>query len=254
MRKTVALKVARAATVVALVGGVSAQAHAFGWASVLSWFMTMQREVSAFAIQVKQNAVAANQISDAEMNTRKTLAVAMGALMTSDRVREVVQNYDPLLGQPMLLKCEAQFDRKVQVEVFNQASKNTREFVSNYSTASAVSRAAADQDVLAQHRELFCTVSEAKQGMCELKPNGMQGWDASYSGPFGEQTMTPDVELAAFNYITNVVDTRAPSGINCKSEACASARLQNMRDTAIGSMVAESLVGQVSMRRSTVLE
>ena len=97
-------------------------------------------------------------------------------------------------------------------------------------------------------------MSEAKQGLCELKPNGMQAWDASYSGPFGEQTMTPDVELAAYNYITNVVDTRAPNGINCKTEACTSARLQNMRDTAIGSMVAESLVGQVSMRRSTVLE
>lgn len=250
--KRAAIRKARVVAFVTLVG-ISAEVHA-GWATVLAWFQTMQREVSALAIQVKQNAVAANQISDAEVNTRKQLAVAMGALMTSERVREVVQNYDPTLGQPMLLKCDAQFHRKVQVEVFNQASKNTREFVSNFAVASTSSRAAADLDVLTQHREFFCSVSEAKQGLCEVKPSGMQAWDASYSGPFGEQTMTPDVELAAFNYITNVVDTRAPNGINCKSEACASARLQNMRDTAIGSMVAESLVGQVSMRRSTVLE
>jgi len=251
--KKASLKGAKALALVALVG-LSAEAQAFGWASVVSWFQTMQREVSALAIQVKQNAVSANQVSDAEMNTRKQLAVAMGALMTSERVRDVVKNYDPTLGQPMLLKCDAQFDRKVQVEVFNQAAKNTREMVSSFAVASTTSRAAADKDVLAQHRELFCSVSEAKQGLCELKPNGMQAWDASYSGPFGEQTMTPDVELAAYNYITNVVDTRAPNGINCETEACTSARLQNMRDTAIGSMVAESLVGQVSMRRSTVLE
>lgn len=253
MDKAMKLRLGRIAVVTALVG-ISAQAHAFGWASVLAWFQTSQREVSAIAIQTKQNAVAANQISDAEVNTRKQLAVAMGAVMTSERVREVVKNYDPALGQPMLLKCDAQFDRKVQVETFNQAAKNTRVFVSNFASASTPSRAGAQRDVLTQHRELFCSVSEAKQGMCKLNPNGMQAWDASYAGPFGEQTMTPDVELAAFNYITNVVDTRAQNGINCKSEACSAARLENMQETAIGSMVAESLVGQLSMRRSTVLE
>jgi hypothetical protein len=245
-------KVIKAAVLAGIIV-VATEANA-GWASVAAWFMTMQREVSAVAIQVKQNAVAANQVGDAEMNTRKQLAVAMGALMTSERVRDVVQNYDPLLGQPMLLKCDAQFDRKVQVEVFNQASKNTLAMVSSFAAASVPSRAAADKDVLTQHRELFCSVSEAKQGLCELKPNGMQAWDASYSGPFGEQTMTPDVELAAYNYITNVVDSRVPDGINCKSEACSSARLQNMRDKAIGSMVAESFLGQVNFRRSIVLE
>lgn len=253
MHKAVGMKLAKGAMVIALVG-VSAQAHAFGWASVVAWFTTAQRELSAFAISVKQSAVASNQVADAEMNTRKTLAVAMGALMTSERVREVVKNYDPSLGQPMLLKCEAQFDRRLQVEVVNQSSVNTRVFVSNFATASTASRAAADRDVLIQHRELFCSVSEAKQGLCELQPNGMQGWDASYAGPFGEQTMSPEVELAAFNYITNVVDTRAPHGINCTSEACAAARLDNMTATAMGSMVAESLVGQLSMRRSTALE
>ena len=253
MKKSVASKLAQVALVASLVS-VSAQAHAFGWASVVSWFMTMQRELSALAIAVKQTAVASNQISDAEVNTRKQLAVAMGAVMTSERVREVVKNYDPSLGQPMLLKCEAQFDRRLQVEVINQSEKNARVLVSNFASASTPARAAADRDGLTQHRELFCSVSEAKQGLCELKPNGMQGWDASYSGPFGEQTMTPDVELAGYNYITNVVDTRASHSINCKSEACAAARLENMQATAIGSMVAESFIGQLSMRRSTRLE
>lgn len=232
---------------------LSAEAHA-SWASALAWFATMQREVAAVAIQVKQNAVYANQISDANVNSNKQLAAAMGALMTSERVREVVQNYDPVFGQPMLLKCDAQFDRQLQIETFHQSSKNTLEFVSNFAVASAKSRVAADQGMLEQHREFFCSVSEAKQGLCDLKPNGMQSWNSSYAAPFGEQTLTPDVELAGFNYISNVVDTRATDDINCKSEACASARLKNMRDTAIGSMVAESLVGQLSMRRSTVLE
>lgn len=252
MHKTFRVKLVRAAAVAALVG-VSAQAHA-QWATVASWFTTSQRELSALAISVKQSAVAANQIADGEMNTRKQLAVAMGAVMTSERVREVVKNYDPTLGQPMLLKCEAQFDRRLQVEVVAQAARNTRVLVSNYAAASTPSRAAAERDVLNQHRELFCSVSEAKQGLCELKPNGMQGWDASYSGPFGEQTMTPDVELAGYTYITHLADTRAPLGINCKSEACSAARLDNMQATAIGSMVAESLIGQLSMRRSTPLE
>ena len=232
----------------------AASAHAFSWAAVLAWFQTMQREVSAIAIQTKQNAVAANQISDAQVNSRKNLAVAMGALMMSDRVRDVTLGFDPHLGQPMLLKCNAQMERTMQVEVFNQAAKNTREFLTAYSSASTESRAAADRDVLLQHREFFCSVSEAKQGLCELNPNGMQGWDSTYSGPFGEHTMTPDIELAAFNYVANLADTRAPKGINCKSEACAAAQLKHMEATAIGSMVSASLVGQLSARRSTFLE
>lgn len=252
MSRTITSRLTKGAAAVALVL-VSTQASA-QWATVVSWFTTSQRELSALAISVKQSAVSSNQVSDAEMNSRKQLAVAMGAVMTSERVREVVKNYDPTLGQPMLLKCEAQFDRRLQVEVVNQSAKNARVLVSNFAAASTPSRAAAEKAVLTQHREMFCSVSEAKQGLCELKPNGMQAWDSSYSGPFGEQTMTPDVELAAYNFITNVVDTRAPHGINCKSESCTAARLDNMRATAIGSMVAESFIGQLSMRRSTALE
>lgn len=240
------------ATALAALMTISAEAHA--WASVVAWFVTMQREVSSLAVSVMQGGVSANQISDAEVNSRKTLSVAMGALTTSDRVREVVKNYDPNLGQPMLLKCEAQLDRTLQVEVTHQANKNALGFVTNFASASTSSRADADRDTLDQHRDFFCSVSEAKQGLCELKPNGMQGWDSSYSGPFGQLTMTPEGELAAANYITNLVDARPPEGINCKSQACSSARLEYMQVTALGSMVAESLVSQLSARRSTELE
>ncbi len=239
------------ATVIAL---ASSHASAFSWAAVLAWFQTTQRELSAIAIQTKQNAVSANQISDAEVNSRKTLAVAMGALMTSERVREVVKNYDPMLGQPMLLKCDAQMERAMQVAVFDQAAKNTRGFINAYASAGTPSRAAANKDSLVQHRELFCTVSEAKQGLCELKPNGMQGWDASYAGPYGEDRVTPDVELAAYSYVAHLADTRPAKGINCKSEACAVAKLKHMEQSAIGSMVSTSLIGQLSERRSTFLE
>lgn len=243
----------RSAAALVVLLSFSVHAHA-SWATVIAWFQTMVREVSALAVQVKQNAVAANQVSDAEVNSRKQLAVAMGALMTSERVREVVKNYDPTLGQPMLLKCDAQLERALQVEVSHQADKNRHWMLNNFVNASASSRVVADRNALEQRRTLFCSVSEAKQGLCELVPNGMQSWDSSYAGPFGEQTMTPDVEIAAYSYIANVVDTRPPDGINCKSEACSAARLDNMRNTAFGSMVAESLVGQVSARRSTFLE
>jgi len=250
MKKVTAL---HKAVAVAVLLGFSAQAHA-SWASVLAWIFTMQRQLSAIAVQVKQNAVAANQISDAEVNTRKQLAVAMGALSVSGRVRDVVESYDPTLGQPILSKCDAHSERTFQVLLFAQASKNEKEFVSNFASVSTPSRADADKTMREQHRQLFCSVSEAQQGLCELKPNGMQAWDASYAGPFGQPTMTPDVELAAYAYITNIVDTRPAHGINCKSEACSAARQENMRTTAIGSMIAESLIGQVSMRRSTELE
>ena len=233
---------------------LAGSAHAFSWASIVAWFTTMQREVSAIAIQTKQNAVAANQIADAEVNTRKTLSVAMGALMASERVRDVVRDYDPQIGQPMLLKCNAQMERGLQVDAFNQAARNTRLFVSSYATVGADSRVTAQRDVLQQRRELFCSVSEAKAGLCELKPNGMQGWDTMYDGPFGNLTMTPDFELAAANYIANLADIRAPKSIYCKSEACATAQQKQIESVAIGSMVAASLTGQLSDRRITELE
>lgn len=243
----------RAALAVGLLAAAGS-ANAFSWASILAWFTTTQREVSAIAVQTKQNAVAANQIADAEVNTRKTLSVAMGALMASERVRDVVRDYDPQIGQPMLLKCNAQMEREVQVGVTHQAVLNAGRFTRSYANQRAESKVAAQRDVLQQRREFFCSVSEGKQGLCELKPNGMQGWDTNYDGPFGNLTMTPDIELAAANYIANLADLRPSKAIYCKTEACATAQQKQIEATAVGSMVAASMTGQLSSRRITQME
>ena len=236
---------------VLLVSTSAAQAQ---WSSLLAWFQTQQRELSALAIETKQAALAANQVSEAEVNARKQLSVAMGTIMMSDRVRDVVLSYDANLGQPMLLKCDAQLGRQLAVETHHQANLDSRFFMGSYVNSMTADRLMGEAAILNQRREWFCSVSEAKQGICKLSPNGMQAWDTSYAGAFSEPTMTPDVELAAFAFATNLSDVRPSKGIYCKSADCEAAQLKQMQSTAIGSMIATSVIGQVSERRSTKLE
>jgi len=66
-------------------------AQALSWASVVTFISTMQTEMSAWAITVKQTALSANVVSQMDSDSKKQLANAAGAISMSDRVmREAV--------------------------------------------------------------------------------------------------------------------------------------------------------------------
>jgi hypothetical protein len=233
--------------------GCVVPASAFSWASVLSFVQTMQSELSAWSVTTKQTSVAANQEAQASHTTQKVLATAIGAIAMSERVRDAVMSVDGQWGQPVTIKCTAQKGAAMQVEAWSQVDLDRAKLMGTFSSTRVASRGHAERERMALRKDSYCTVGEARSGMCELKANGMQGWDSNYGGAFGERTLAAEGELAGYAYAAMVSDVRAPAALDCTSKACGSAASEQLALSAVGTMVADSFVGQVLERRVPVL-
>lgn len=231
----------------------SEASSAMTWQSALQWIWTMQNELSAWGVTVKQTALAANQMGQAHRMADQQLATAIGALSMSDRVTRAVMSVDSTWGQPVTLKCEAQKDATMQVEAWHQVSLDRARLMGTFASTRVADRAHAERERLALHRDSYCTVSEAKSNVCQLTANGMQGWDVNYGGPFGQSTLPAEGELAGYAYAAMVADTRAPAAIDCKSSACTAATEDEFAAAAAGTLVADALIGQVLERRVPML-
>lgn len=237
----------------ALVLLTSSVAQAITWQSAVQWILSMQNELSGWAVTVKQTALAANQVGQSHLIAQQQLATAIGAIAMSDRVSKAVMAVDPNWGQPVTIKCEAQKDATSQVEARHQISLDRSKLMATFASTRVADQAHAERERMALHRDSYCTVSEAQVGLCQLTPNGMQGWDVNYAGAFAERTLPAEGELAGYAYAAMVADTRAPAVADCKSTACAAAAEQQLSRAAAGTLVADAIVGQVLERRVPML-
>jgi hypothetical protein len=232
---------------------VSPTAQAFSWASVLKFFQTMQVESSSWAVTTQQTALSANQSAESSVTSKKQLATAMGTIAASKRIGDAVMSVDGSYGQPVSIKCTAQTAATMQVEAWSQVALDRSKLMGTFASARVADQGRAERERLALHLDSYCTVGDAKAGMCQLKANGMQGWDVNYGGAFGESTLPAEGELAGYAYAAMVSDTRADQAIDCKSTACAAAAAQQLGRSAMGTMVADAFLGQVLERRVPML-
>lgn len=228
-------------------------AYSFSWESVLEFFSTLQDEASAWAVEVKQTALAANQEAQGYVAANQQLATAMGAIAMSDRAMKSIVDYDPITGQPDSIKCWAQQYGKLHVEAISQSSKDGRHLIAYYASERVLSGKTAMDMVVNTHKTNYCTISEAKQNMCKLTPNGMQGWDANYAGPFSEKTLAPEGELAAYDYAAMLTGRRNDAQADCTTIACSAAQAKQLAVSSIAVMAANSLVEQATARRVPML-
>ena len=228
-------------------------ASALSWSSVSAFINTLQNEASAWSVTVKQTGVAAHQESQAEVAAKLQLATALGAISMSDRVTKAVTSFDSELGQPVTIKCLAQQNGKLHVEADAQRQKDASRLMASFASSRVQSKAVANAEILSMHRDTYCTVSEAKQGMCDLSPNGMQGWDLNYSGAFSEKTLAPEAEVAAYAFAAMISDSRAEANSDCTTSACTSAQSKQLATAALSAMSANSFIGQATDRRMPML-
>ena len=171
----------------------------------------------------------------------------------SGRLANTLVEFDGTLGQPVTLKCAAQQNASVQAVAWEQATLDRSKLMGTFASTRVASTSEGERERITLHRDNYCTIAEARSGMCALKANGMQGWDSNYAGAFGEQTLAAEGELAGYAYAAMVADTRAPAALDCKSTACAAAASEQLALAATGTMVADAFLGQVMERRVPVL-
>lgn len=232
---------------------ISSGVHAASFTSVVQLVKSLNNENSAIAITTKQTALSGNQVSASYLASGQQLATAISSISMSNNVVDAIVSTDPKMGQPNTIKCVAQQQGGLHVEAESQRDKDRGHLMRTYSSSRITSQVDANKQMLSSHRALYCTASEAKQGMCEMAPNGMQGWDSNYAGAFNEATLSPEAELAGYAYIAMVSDYRAGSKTDCKDVACNAAQANQMGLSAISSMSANSLVDQITDRRQPII-
>jgi len=239
-----------------VVGGMAcwlvSSAHAQA-ASALSMTLNGEQQTSAWAVSVKQSALSANTVSTAQAQSQQTLAAAVGAIEMADALTKTAVQYSMLTGQPDSIKCIAQANGKLAVQTDQQRAQDTAHLMATYSSTRVGSQAVANQQLLSLHRNTYCMVSESQAGLCTLSPNGMQGWDLNYAGAFGQDTLSPEGELAGYAYAAMLTDVRADAAIDCKSASCSAAAATQLDVAAASSMAANSMVEQVTDRRQPIL-
>lgn len=239
--------------VLALGAALALPGFAQAFTTGATMFRNMQAEASAFAVSVKQSAIGANQVALSSNTSSKQLANAQGAIGMSKAARENAVNFSGRFGLSPTLKCEGQSERTVALEAQHQRQRDGTRLMANYSGERMASQAQADADALKIHLKTYCTVAAAKQGLCTLQPNGMQGWDVNYSGAFSERTLSPEGEAAAYAYVALVTDARSSAEGDCSGRACEAAQGSAMAVSAFASMAAASFVDQATDRRVPIL-
>jgi hypothetical protein len=229
-------------------------ASAASWVSVTELVNTMQQGMSALAVETKQAAVAANQQSLMVANAFKTLSTSRGSVQMSNRVVDAYIDFNPSTGQASSNGCQAHMQNSYALQAKELSAKNQLALMQNYSTKRYGSQSAADVERMSIHNDTYCSASEAKVGACKLKANGMQSWDSNYAGAFNQDTLSPEAELAGYAYVANITDQRVSSAGQCSSASCQTATLSQMQSTALNSMVANSLIGQLTDRRIPEIE
>jgi len=213
----------------------------------------MQQEASAWTIQIKQTAVAAQQRVDAARVSAMQTANAMGAMSQSNRVVDATRDFSGRFGQPESAQCTKQEQAELMVAAGGQRDRDVSHLMQSYASDRVGSQVKAERTRFATRRKAYCSQDEAKAEICVLSPNGMQSWDSNYAGAFTEMTLAPEAELAGYDYAAMVADFRASSPIDCTSRACDAASASQLQTGAMASMAAFALVGQVADRRTPVL-
>ena len=220
------------------------------WASVVAYLRNMLREGEAWSMVVSQSSLSAEQVAETYKQSTQQLARAIDLQRKEELLTKVVSDYGAETGQPDSVGCVAHVNARRHVQAQVQAEQDGARLIENFSQIHAKRAMERRREMLERLKGTYCTVSEARQGICTLQGNGMQGWDRNYAGAFSKGTLGPEEEIAAYDYAHMVSVVDGDEIADCEGAACEKNRLDAMRRAAMSSMVAGVLVEQATSRRT----
>lgn len=222
---------------------------ASAWSSDISLESLKQTISSALSVATKQTSVSANQVGEASINTYKTLASAQNTIDMSNRVIDAVVDFGPNFGQAQSNSCQAALQSGYNIQSKQLSENSQRILIQNYVNNRYGNPLEGDARLFTNHKTNYCTISESQSGLCALTGNGMQGWDSNYAGFSGNKTLAPEAELAGYSYVAMVTDQTMSSVTSCSTADCHAAISAQLETASINSLVAATLLGQVTDRR-----
>lgn len=227
-------------------------AFSFTWSSVLQWVISLNNDNSAWSVTTKQTALTSNQIASNDVRATSMLSIAIGSLNQTERQKKNIIDYSASFGQPESNLCLAISQLNSFVKNMEAQKKDLRGRMASYGNDIQTSKVELNQSLQILHQD-FCSVSESKQGLCKLKANGMQAWDVDYSGFTSQNNIEGTSEIGAIAYVKRISPSIISSKNQCKTNLCTDVRIQNLTNVARASMITNTFLSQVSIRKNSSL-
>ncbi|MFA6231023.1 MAG: hypothetical protein WC617_12760 [Rhodanobacter sp.] len=158
------------AKIAALTSSVSGSITAFGTSFGNAMTQQFEQIISAVAVATKQEALAGNTIATAGMQSGQQLVNAVAAQRETAQVTKAYLDYSPQMGQGYD-PCGTGAKQKTLDQYFDSLPAAASARMTTFDTAPgrlAPSTSRAMQERLDNHRQNYCTSSEAQAGLCTL--------------------------------------------------------------------------------------
>lgn len=201
-----------------------------------------QRMTSAVAILTKQKALAANQVADSNRRAAEATAVALNAMAQTERVKrarfeyggEFGQGFKPCVvyaGRNLIANRDAQMGEERRVRMMSEVVAAPGRYVDPIQ---------AQEFSAKEHRDLFCTVDQAKAGMC-TQAGEMAGASLNAATLF-EPVMEADklyrAKVAFVNNVVGLPDAPIPAAAANSQSASAYALAKAEKDALMSPAIA----------------
>lgn len=195
--------------ITALTASVSANIASFGTTFGAQMQFKFEQIISAVAVATKQEALSANVVGDNTRATAEQLVNAVRAQRQNELVAKAYLDFNAGTGQGFD-PCGTVVKNKTMDMAFSSAAEQAKSAISKLDAAPGTlvqSTPQAMQARLANHRNKFCTASEAAAGLCSVST--LPGGDTNASllfEPTQQGSLTAEARKAYIQHVIGAPD------------------------------------------------
>jgi hypothetical protein len=221
-----------AASIIFLCVPLTANAIVFSVLTTL--YNNLVNEASAWAISVKQSAIAANQMVQSKVQSTKTLVEAMSSIKQSARINEAMVNYSSSLGQPLSTQCREMNQAKAILKKIDYSDNNN--IIAMHNSAKNITEDAT----------LNTTADLVENNKYDNKDNN--NGIINLSQTLAKDNLSDADQRTAQKYIKNVIKPIISASANCSSRDCKDESYSQIQHNSYLSIAANSLNSQLYAR------
>ncbi len=229
----------------------SYNANAFVFSIFTTLYNVLRSEASAWAINVKQAAISANQVSRTTTESAKTLVAAIGTMQQNNRVVDAFVDYSASFGQTSSMQCAQMSLDNLIVQKFNLTQDlNNKELQQTFSSPSQMSEINNTSSKIKKYSK-YCSDYEYKSGMCAaIAVADKMHADINISSILTKDSLAQEELQTAKDYVTRVIQPQMDSSAQCKQSSCKTSAGEELQYNSYLSMAAYSLNYKVAERNN----
>ena len=226
--------------------------NAFSLGTLLSTLALEAQKVmlnSALRVTTQQTAVSANQIIDNQTRDSQMVVAGIQSVDKNMQIKKAILDSGTNNALPDSAFCSAIVERE-QTDLNNHLKDyNLKKYMGDM--AGKVFSTSTDEEMTpyALHFSTSCGVEEAKMGICNLVPNGLQYGDIDSSFVFSRSRLSEQQATVALNYSAISSNQVVPAAImECNSSTCLDFQDKYMSGSTLASLATYSMTNNVMQR------